>query len=157
MIEWFDPAAIRFKISPHHDLAPADSSDWDIERRFRIEETVKFRSLMQHYVDGTPWEETDLFTEAYARRFEAGENIRGECNMKDLLSQYYGRVDSLFKSMKRKGFSAKFPLPKILIGRDGEVFMGNQGNHRLAMARVIGIEQIAGEVICQHLGFHGRT
>jgi hypothetical protein len=149
LAEWFDPQAIRFKISPHHDLAEVDSGDWDIERRFRIEETVKYRSLMQHYIDGTPWEETDLFTEAYARRFEAGESIRGECNMKDLLSQYYGRVDNLFKHMKRKGFDAKFPLPKILTGRDGEVFMGNQGNHRLTMARIIGIEQIAGEVICR--------
>lgn len=147
--EWFDPQAIRFKISPHHDLAPVDSGDWDIERRFPIDETVKHRSLIQRYVGRVPWEETDLFTEAYARRFEAGESIRGEGNMKDLLSQYYGRVDNLFKSMKRKGFNAKFPLPKILIGRDGEVFMGNQGNHRLAMARIIGIELIAGEVICR--------
>jgi hypothetical protein len=40
-------------------------------------------------------------------------------------------------------------LPKLLIGRDGEVFIGNQGNHRLAMAQVLGLPRIAGEVICR--------
>jgi hypothetical protein len=48
-------------------------------------------------------------------------------------------------------------LPKLLIGRDGEVFIGNQGNHRLAMAQVLGLPRIAGEVICRHLGFRERT
>jgi hypothetical protein len=30
------------------------------------------------------------------------------------------------------------------------VFIGNQGNHRLAMAHVLGLEKFAGEVICRH-------
>jgi hypothetical protein len=30
------------------------------------------------------------------------------------------------------------------------VFIGNQGNHRLAMAQVLGLEQIAGRIVCRH-------
>jgi hypothetical protein len=56
----------------------------------------------------------------------------------------------MFADLKRKGFRDNGPLPKLLIGRDGEVFIGNQGNHRLAMAQVLGILRIAGEVICRH-------
>jgi hypothetical protein len=56
----------------------------------------------------------------------------------------------MFADLKRNGFRDNGPLPKLLIGRGGEVFIGNQGNHRLAMAQVIGLPRIAGEVICRH-------
>jgi hypothetical protein len=82
--------------------------------------------------------------------------VRGEATFDGLLAQYYGRVDALFEALKTKGFQDSHPLPKLLIGRDGEVFIGNQGNHRLAMAQVIGLDRIAGEVICRHSSF-GRV
>lgn len=75
--------------------------------------------------------------------------------MKELLDQYEGRVDDMFRKMQRDGFiyqnGRRNPLPKLLIGRGGEIFIGNQGNHRLAMAQVIGLKEIAGEVICRHV------
>jgi hypothetical protein len=70
--------------------------------------------------------------------------------MAALLEQYKTRVDGLFADLKRNGFREGHPLPNLLIGRDGEVFIGNQGNHRLAMAQVLGLPRIAGEVICRH-------
>jgi len=147
--EWVDPALIRFKISPHSDLTDATDGDWDLERRFQLSTTAKYRSIIQRYQDGLPWEETDLFADTYARRIKT-EPIRGEATMKDLLTQYYTRVDGMFDDLKRNGFRADGPLPKLLIGRDGEVFIGNQGNHRLAMAHVLRLDKFAGEVICRH-------
>lgn len=120
-----------------------------MERRFPLEEAVKHRSIVQRYAEGRAWEETDLFRDVYSRRI-IDEPIRGEATMTGLLAQYYGRVDSMFADLKRNGFRSKCQLPKLLIGRDGEVFIGNQGNHRLAMARVLGLEMIAGEVLCRH-------
>ena len=76
--------------------------------------------------------------------------------MRELLSQYYDRVDGMFEEMKASGFRViglggrRYPLPRLLIGRDGEVFIGNQGNHRLAMAKILGLREIAGEVVCRH-------
>lgn len=148
--KWVDPAQIHFKISPHDDLKGRVGGDWDVDRRFPVEDAVKFRSIVQRYSEGMRWEDTDLFACAYARRFEAGDSVRGEWSMKDLLAQYYSRVDGMFADLKKNGFRAGAPLPKLLIGRDGEVFIGNQGNHRFAMARVIGLNRIAGEVICRH-------
>jgi hypothetical protein len=148
--EWFDPQLIRFKISPHSDLRGSKGGNWDRERRHSLTEIGKYRSITQRYADGRRWEDTELFTDIYWRRFESGDSIRGTANMNDLLAQYYGRVDSLFQSMKRKGFEAGHSLPRLLIGRDGEIFIGNQGNHRLAMAHVLGLRKFAGEVICRH-------
>ena len=150
MPEWVDPSRIRFKISPHDDLRGEQGGNWDIERRYPLSEAVKHRSIRQRYAEGLRWEETDLFTNTYPRRFARGETVRGEPTLEALLAQYYSRVDGMFADMKCKGFRTDCPLPKLLIGRDGEVFIGNQGNHRLAMARVIGLERFGGEVICRH-------
>lgn len=147
---WTDPGRIRFKISPHDDLRGTKGGDWDIERRRPLTQAVKHRAIVQRYRDGKRWEETELFTDTYRRRFESGETVRGEPTMEALLAQYYSRVDGMFEDLKRKSFREDCPLPKLLIGRDGEVFIGNQGNHRLAMAQVIGLDRIAGEVICRH-------
>jgi len=147
--EWIDPAKIRFKISPHHDLKPVHGGDWDLERRFPILEAVKHRSIAQRYAEGRRWEDTDLFRDNYSQRIQTGP-IRGEATMDGLLAQYYGRVDGMFEDLKANGFRNEGRLPKLLIGRDGEVFIGNQGNHRLAMANVLGLKQIAGEIICRH-------
>ena len=147
---WVDAAEIRFKISPHDDLRGETAGDWDLERRFPLTEAVKHRAIRQRYVEGRRWEETDLFTNTYPKRFARGETVRGEPTLEALLAQYYGRVDAMFADLKRNGFRSDCPLPKLLIGRDGEVFIGNQGNHRLAMAQVIGLERFAGEVLCRH-------
>jgi hypothetical protein len=146
---WVDPRAIRFKISPHDDLTGTKGGDWDIERRYPLADAVKHRAIVQRYRDGRRWEETDLFADNYARRI-VNEPIRGCATMSELLEQYYTRVDGMFEDLKRRGFREDHTLPKLLIGRDGEVFIGNQGNHRLAMAQVIGLDRIAGEVICRH-------
>jgi hypothetical protein len=122
-----------------------------LDRRHDLKDIRKYQSIVERYRDGRPWEETDLFTDIYRRRFESGDTIRGTANMKELLAQYYGRVDALFEAMKLDGFKSKESrLPRLLVGRNGEVFIGNQGNHRLAMAHVLGLTKFAGEVICRH-------
>lgn len=148
---WFDPGEIRFKITPHDDLRSRQGGDWDIGRRFPVERSAKYRSIVQRYSNGTAWEETELFRDLYARRFANGESVRGEATMEGLIAQYNSRVDGMFEDMKRHGFVASGnPLIRLLIGRNGEVFIGNQGNHRLAMAHVLGLKRIAGEIICRH-------
>lgn len=146
---WVDAAEIRFKISPDEDLRGEVGGDWDLDRRYSLSDAVKHRSIRQRYLEGKRWEETDLFTDTYRRRFESGETVRGEPTMEALLAQYYGRVDGMFADLKRNGFRDGHPLPKLLIGRDGEVFIGNQGNHRLAMCQLLDIG-IAGEIVCRH-------
>lgn len=148
---WVAPGDIKFKISPHHDLDAIDGSDWDIERRYPLSEAVKHRAIRQRYAEGARWEDTDLFRDTYARRLSSGQMVRGEVSMKGLLAQYYRRVDGMHADLKRRGFFPQAgPLPVMLIGREGEVFIGNQGNHRLAMAQVLGLKKIAGRIICRH-------
>ena len=157
---WLDPSVIESSISPSKDLVGTLGGDWDIERRYPLARSVKYRAIVERYTQGRRWEETDLFLDVYARRLEHGP-VRGVGTFKDLVAQYYGRVDSLFESLKTEGFlttngkGKPVPLPGLLIGRNGEIFINNQGNHRLAMAQVLGLKRIAGEIVCRHKLFRG--
>lgn len=149
MGEWIDPLEIRFKIAPCNDLSGSVDGDWDIERRYPLEDTVKYRAIVDRYRNGRRWEDTELFKDIYRRRFADGESVRGERDMKGLVAQYYDRVDGMFESLRIEGFKRDWPLPKLLKGRDG-IFIGNQGNHRLAMAHVLKLHRIAGDIVCRH-------
>lgn len=148
-MQWVDPASIAFKITPHHDLRGIKGGDWDLDRRVPLVAAVKHRSIVQRYIDHREWIDTDLFQEVYIQRIER-ENVRGAATLQDLIYQYETRVDGMFHELKNKGFRSDHPLPKLLIGRDGDVFIGNQGNHRLAMVHVLGLKKFAGVVICRH-------
>ncbi len=153
---WVDPATIHFKIAPITDLHGRCGGDWDIDRRFPLGEMTKHQAIRERYAEGRRWEDTALFRDIYRRRFAEGQMVRGAASIEELAAQYYDRVDGLHASMARQGFTLKqegggtVPLPCLLIGRDGEVFIGNQGNHRLAIARVLGLKKFAGKVICRH-------
>ena len=153
---WVAPEAIEFKISPFLDLPPVKGGDWDLERRYPFANCAKAKAIRERYVEGRPWLETDLFADAYKRRLERDGRI-GRCrSLIDLAADYERRFDKLYAALKRDGFRTeaasgkKLSLPALLVGRNGEVFIGNQGNHRLAMAQVLGLEKIAGRIVCRH-------
>lgn len=153
---WVDPAAIRSKIAPCLDLNGIMAGDWDIQRRRDLTATAKHRAIVQRFTQGRRWEDTELFRDLYKRRFKHGRSVRGATSLEALAAQYYDRVDGLYHSMKRDGFLLEtaegkpLPLPGFLVGRHGEIFIGNQGNHRLAIAQVIGLDRIAGRITCRY-------
>lgn len=149
------PAEIRFKLSFDLDLHGVHDGDWDIVRRVDLTNTAKHKSIFQRYADGRPWLETELFRGSYANRFNAGKGVRGAISLTDLAAQYESRVDAMFASLKSDGFlevvdGRSVPLPKVHIARTGEVLLGNQGNHRVAMAKVIGLSEIRARVSTRH-------
>lgn len=153
---WVDPAAIEFRITPSADLKGEVSGNWDIERRKPFIETAKYRTMVEHFIDGRPWEETTLFTDAYVRRMANDGHIGGIRTIAGVVEHYRNRFDPMVEAFRKDGFSLAgangkpHALPSFLIGRGAEVFIGNQGNHRLAIARAIGLDKIAGRVVCRH-------
>lgn len=153
---WLDPAAIEFRISPSALLVGEVAGDWDIDCRRPFAETAKYRSMVQHFVDGLPWEETVLFVDSYARRMKKDGHIGGKRTMAEVARHYRERFDPMAEAFRREGFRTAapngkpYPLPTLLIGRCREVFIGNQGNHRLALAKVLGLDKIAGRIVCRH-------
>lgn len=153
---WLNPAEIVHKISPTRDLIGAQPGDWDIERRHLLSETAKYEAIRARFIDSADWLETRLFTDTYTRRLKREGRIGRARTIKQLAEIYEQRFARLYEAMKRDGFRTEaksgkqYPLPAFLIGRGGEVMIGNQGNHRLAIAQVLGLERIAGRIVCRH-------
>ena len=137
------PFAITHKLSC--DLDETEAKDWPSKTYAPLDGTIKHRSIIARYVEGRRWEDTPLFTEIYARRLAKG-SARGCVTIEQLAEQYYGRVDALYADMRRHGFREEidreptyFP---VLIGPGGTLVIGNQGNHRLAMAKALKLDSV---------------
>lgn len=153
------PTDIAHKLRYDLDIYFGDilDGDWDLQRPIDLMVSSKHRSMHERFVLNIPWEETELFRSAYATRLARGEVLRGAQNVRDLALEYGKRVDSLFESMRRDGFVSPNDksgrpktLPHVHIGRDGRFLFGNNGNHRLAIARIIGLKYIPCWVCGRH-------
>ena len=158
-IVWVRPQSITSKLNYDLDLIFNDirPGDWDIERRADLENVAKHRSIAQRFVQGLEWKDTEIFRRHYARRFGKGDTIRGALNPEDLAQKYSKEIDALFEAMRKDGFVMTrddnghlHSLPHLHIGRTGELILGNNGNHRVAIAKVLDIERIPCWVRSRH-------
>ena len=147
---WVKTPKLVGKIVSSRLLFGTVGGDWDVKQRILLSDTDKHKSIYQHFVDGVPWEETDVFVNSYTKRFRPHDSLKGREEYRAMLARYRETVDAVFLNLKRIGFSSDFKLPVVLIGRSGEVMLGNQGNHRVAMAKLLGLEKVPCEVIVRH-------
>jgi hypothetical protein len=158
-IIWVRPGDVKFKLANRqiHRLSRNEilGGDWDFDRA-RIEDTPKYRSMIQHFNHGVAWENTDLFR-SYAKRLNDGAKLRGTRSIVELKEIYDESVDKLYLSIQRNGFvlpqrgRQTKNLPQLYIGRDGELLYGRQGNHRYAIARLLDLEFLPCVVHVRHL------
>ena len=143
------PQEIVHKLTYDLDIYFGDiiGGDWDLERRADFETSPKHRSIYERFVLDLPWGETEL-SDVFVARLTSGKRISGH-EIVSRLGRYHDQVEALFASMKRDGFIIprdKFGrpvrLPHVHIGRHGEYLFGNNGNHRLAIAKVLGLKHI---------------
>jgi len=113
---------------------------------------LKYRAVEQRYVEGLSWKDTVLFQE-YASYQPHKPLPKGARDLDELESIYEKRYDSLFKVLKEKGFrpAGQGVRPVyVCIDRGGEIYYTVDGNHRLAMAMVLGIQKIPVQVLRRH-------
>ena len=143
------PQEIVHKLTYDLDIYFGDiiGGDWDLERRADLENSPKHRSIYERFVLDLPWGETEL-SDVFVALLRSGKRISGH-EIASRLGRYHDQVEALFASMKRDGFIIprdKFGrpvrLPHVHIGRHGEYLFGNNGNHRLAIAKVLGLKHI---------------
>jgi hypothetical protein len=153
---WVKPESLRFKLTGTREfqmgLLGIVPGDWDHQRE-EIEQTAKYRSIVQHIVEGVDWEDTELFA-LYAARLERGETVRGYTTLGEVKRSYEERITTLLDSLTANGFQLSKTrlraLPYLYIGRDGEILMGRQGNHRYALARILKSEAMPCVVRVRH-------
>lgn len=158
-----DPDEIRVanrSIDKYLAAGAIRGGDWD-RRVTPFAETLKYRSVEQRFVEGRPWEETDGHA-ALRRRLETDGEVDGCFSLADLRRRYE-RIDRLYESMARHGYdptrgfddadsrlSTALDQVCVSVGRDGELIFCGGGNHRLAIAKVLGLESIPVRVVVRH-------
>ena len=142
--------------------------DWDAEDKRPIEDYLSryiySSTIIRIYRDGVPYRETDQYREianAVARGRFDDWRARG-CRSDDDITRYFEDLDRIFQSIRAGGYRSQTELGsptwwdeiKVFIDRNGELHKrAGAGHHRLAMARLLGIETVPVLVI----GIHKRA
>ena len=121
-------------------------SGWYSSTRL-FSETAKHRSAELRFLHGVSWEDTPIFEE-YRSLFARGNLVRGQKSLEDLVQYYEDRMDKLFHQVQREGLSRwvvyRSPIdevPWVVAGPHNELVFGSQGNHRLSIAKILGLER----------------
>ncbi|SFD46460.1 hypothetical protein SAMN04515678_101191 [Roseivivax sediminis] len=163
---WIDPreashAYKRPKSGPvylrRHSGTVADG-DWDLGRR-EVDRMPKISACFRHFVDGESWEETGIIDEMLARIDKHGL-FDGCRNRADVIARYEG-IDRMFDNVARtrrlepvasrpERFRREHGGVLVHIDRDGRPMLAGNGNHRLAIARILGLERIPAQLGALH-------
>jgi hypothetical protein len=127
--------------------------DWDVKTREVI--SKKVLGIEQHFSGGIPWKETILFKN-YEERFKTELLILRCKSIEELEKKYETEISSLFEKIKKEGFliptknNPSIDVIYVYIDRNGNFLFGGNGNHRLAFARILGINKIPVKIRARH-------
>lgn len=169
---WIDPDEIVYDVS--NTDVPATfgrvyGGSWD-QAPTPIVDTPIYEAMRAHFVEGVPWEETAYYNRKKSK-LEAGKSTRG-CTTVDDLPEYFNRFDELYESLQTDGYKLQrvlareapskttrqnldAPTPElneigVCIGRNGSFLRRFRGRHRLAIAKLAGVDEVAVQVLVRH-------
>ena len=138
----YDDGKIRSKTMPLNRLnGEWDKDIYNFQESISKGQNLKFNGIKEHFLNGVPWRNTTLFQERYLPQLERNGIVRACRSLEALEAQYVKRYDGLYKSIKHDGFLVDRPI-FVFIGRGGEIIYSYDGNHRLFIAIVLGLEYI---------------
>lgn len=170
-LRWIDPdRPIYDALPPVPERPPigrVESGDWDrIDDRFA--ERAVPRAIRLRYRNGRDWVETPLpaHVRAQCERFgDAWGHVDGT------VERRCREIEALYEAMNVEGYRTQAdlaargdggpgppPIPTlgeitVDVGRDGRLCWRGNGQHRLAIARVLGIERVPVLVARRHAGW----
>lgn len=144
------------------------TGDWDRDLKL-FENCVVYRSFVSHFVENTPWPETELYQQAVERITE-GEALWG-CESESEFGERCEKLDHLFYDMKTNGYRSQRELRHqsdsfenvrdnpvnrtieneilVHIGRDGKVIFFD-GRNRLSISKILDLDSISVVVLVRH-------
>lgn len=158
-IIWINPQDISHGANNEPTLFCNDvlAGDWDLDSE-AFELKRKHRSMVEHLRNGAAWRDTPLF-EYYTRLLENRGVFLGMRNIAEIERYYTEHFDEMVNSISEHGFrvsaetDGRIDIPHVHIGRDGEFLFGDNGNHRLVIAREVGVERIPCRVRARHVSW----
>lgn len=163
-IRWIDPADVRLSVLETAPRFPqwgvVAGGDWDrLGEPFR--ERPVPRAIVARFEDGRSWQETPLYGHVadQLRRFG---NAWGYASIAEF-DERCAEIERLYDSIRERGYRTQReiggpPLDEITvdIARDGTLLWRGYGQHRLAIAAVLGIDRVPALVGRRHRGWQRR-
>ncbi len=141
------------------------AGDWDISQH-RFDELEVYKALEQHILRDVAWEQTDFY-QTIAANINQGD-VFWSCATEAEFRERCEYLERLVVSIKKQGYKLNSEVviegddPQALakhkdigseilvnIGRGGE-YLFQDGRHRLAIAKILGIESIPVKVLLRH-------
>lgn len=170
---WADPE-LRFKFTFSEFGTQIVGGDWDTDRLYLRPKQTRYRkmetSLREHFEEGIPWEETEIYRyvsnrtgvfrydrEYIETRLEELNQVHDHISRNGYKSQRELRADDtapLSANSDHPEIPAYAPpeIHEIAIGitRDGKLAWFFAGHHRLLLAKIIGLDSIPVRVVVRH-------
>ncbi len=147
---------------PKRFLGGYQAGDWDLQL-ISVESHPLYRSYEAHFQNGEPWENTPFFQFALDS-IKQGKAFRSEYTTPQALLHRFQKCDDLYHAIEKYGYKSNHQLFQegaiknalelrdevtVNIGRDG-AFILNDGWHRFATARMLGITIITVRICAVH-------
>jgi hypothetical protein len=138
------------------EIRGGDWSDKLVPREERLENRSGYLGLIEHFRDGVPWKQTQLFQEKYRNLLSKRGEVKGCSNLDELEKHYTETYDTLYENIREHGLLPASPENPdidpvyVHIGPEGELIYTVDGNHRLYIALILGIEQMPVRVWMRH-------
>ncbi|THE65144.1 hypothetical protein D8Y22_07940 [Salinadaptatus halalkaliphilus] len=138
----------RFSLA-YYAGATVRGGRWDRDTEC-VTGSAKYNAVFDRYEHGCRWEETGIYDEISERAARTGSY--DGCTTRDDIERRYERIDALYERIKAEGYEDDGSLDQVCvnIGRDGEIMFNGNGNHRLFIAKVLGIREIPVRVLVRH-------
>ena len=150
LIEFYPPAEFAYKSFK----GGAMSGDWDLSNKQfdRLELYEAFDQVCKHKTK--TWQETSYY-KTTIQHIEAGQEFHW-CRTREEFDARCDDLSAIYESIAQKGYKSQTELghdPEheiaIAIGRNGQILFSD-GAHRLAMAKLLGINEIPVLVSVRH-------
>lgn len=135
------------------------AGDWD-QHTEPLDQSWKIAACLARFRDGVPWEDTGIYDRMAAMIAERGQF--DSCRTMDDIIARYRMIDALYSNIRKNGFRDntiwRFGTPRlpegvyIHVDRHGAPIFGAIGNHRLGIARALGLTRIPAQLGVVHPG-----
>lgn len=153
---WVDPRHLEYtlehsRIYNRNDRIPNYGildGDWDLHKGYWRTSTV-WGGLIERFEEGKRWEDTSYY-QLSMEKLRANEYVGylDGPQTTENFERYLEELDRLYEDMKHNGYDPSSVIT-VYIGRDGDWIVGH-GNHRRALANVLGIESVPVEIKYRH-------
>lgn len=172
---WINPDQIKYSLTSEGSNYSRDyikprvrAGDWD-KKAVVFEDKEVFKSLKMRFEENKRWEDTPKFQSSL-------ESIKGEkdryhykASNEEELRESFDRIDELYNQIQENGYKTQREvnsgssvhssvidemLPSVneiivSIGRGGQILL-EDGNHRLSIAKILGLDLIPVRVLVRH-------